>query len=69
MERFVEIVKFRLFRMPCCGHMLCWVNPRLPSYCTECGTAVLMQLRTNPDCTMMQDDEAQLKSGFQKRSA
>jgi len=23
---------FRLILMPCCGQMLCWVNPRLPNY-------------------------------------
>lgn len=41
-----EKVPFRLFKMPCCGHMLCWVNPRLPTYCPECGKFVLMKLRT-----------------------
>src|SRR5262245_26836305 len=28
-------VHFRLIQMPCCGQMLCWVNPRLPNYCPE----------------------------------
>ena len=28
---------FRVLLMPCCGQMLCWVNPRLPNYCPECG--------------------------------
>jgi len=23
---------FRFIQMPCCGQMLCWVNPRLPNY-------------------------------------
>jgi hypothetical protein len=23
---------FRLIQMPCCGQLLCWVNPRLPNY-------------------------------------
>jgi hypothetical protein len=36
-----ERVIFRLMRMPCCGHMLCWVNPRRPNYCPECGTPFL----------------------------
>lgn len=68
MERYVEIINFRLFRMPCCGQMLCWVNPRLPTHCPECGKSVLTELRSNPDCTMMHDTEAQLKSGFQQRT-
>jgi hypothetical protein len=28
---------FRLLHMECCGVLLCWVNPRLPNYCPECG--------------------------------
>lgn len=32
-----EMVPFKLYHMPCCGHLLCWVNPRPPSYCPECG--------------------------------
>jgi hypothetical protein len=35
-------VKFRLIQMPCCGQMLCWVNPRLPKL-------LLFQARAN-DC-------------------
>jgi hypothetical protein len=23
---------FRLIQMPCCGQLLCWVNPRLPNF-------------------------------------
>lgn len=30
-------VEFRLVHMPCCGQLLCWVNPRRPNYCPECG--------------------------------
>jgi hypothetical protein len=37
--RYAEVVHFRLFQMPCCGHQLCWVNPRLPNYCPECGAS------------------------------
>lgn len=32
-----EAIKFRLYAMKCCGHMLCWVNPRPPTYCPSCG--------------------------------
>lgn len=33
-------VQFRLLHMPCCNILLCWVNPRRPMYCSECGTRV-----------------------------
>jgi hypothetical protein len=32
-----ETIEFRLFHMECCGHMLCWVNPRFPTHCPQCG--------------------------------
>lgn len=38
MSKVNERVNFRMFRTPCCGHQLCWVNPRLPTFCPECGT-------------------------------
>lgn len=45
MGPFNEQVRFRLFEMPCCKHSLCWLNPRLPNYCPECGKLVLLQMR------------------------
>jgi hypothetical protein len=30
--------------MPCCGHNVCWVNPRLPSFCPDCGKNVIHAL-------------------------
>lgn len=30
-------VPFRLLHMPCCNILICWVNPRRPNYCPECG--------------------------------
>lgn len=39
--RKLERVFFRLIKMPCCKHLLCWVNPRLPNYCPECGTEII----------------------------
>ncbi len=42
-----EHVQFRLIKMPCCHQMLCWVNPRLPNHCPECGTYILPQVRAN----------------------
>ena len=35
-----ERVPFRHLFMPCCGIILCWVNPRRPMYCPECGVRV-----------------------------
>lgn len=44
-ERLVQAVPFTVYEMPCCGHMLCWVNPRRPTYCPECGKQVLTSVR------------------------
>jgi len=35
-----EVVQFRLLHMPCCKTLICWVNPRRPNYCPECGERV-----------------------------
>jgi hypothetical protein len=35
-----EMVQFRLLHMPCCYILICWVNPRRPMYCPECGKRV-----------------------------
>jgi hypothetical protein len=40
-----EKVPFKLFNMPCCGILICWVNSRLPTYCPECGKHILAQLK------------------------
>jgi hypothetical protein len=56
-----ERIKFRLIVMPCCQHQLCWVNPRLPTHCPECGALVAMTLRTDPSCIMISDDKATLR--------
>lgn len=32
-----ERIPLRVLAMECCGHVLCYVNPRLPNYCPECG--------------------------------
>ena len=34
-------VEFRLLQMPCCNILICWVNPRRPNACPECGKAVI----------------------------
>jgi hypothetical protein len=54
-----EKIQFRLFVMPCCKYQLCWVNPRLPSHCPDCGKAVYIRLKQG-NCTLM-DSPAWLK--------
>ena len=56
-----ERIIFRVLRMPCCGHLLCWVNPRLPNYCPECGAGVLARLRIQRESVQINDTEAFLK--------
>lgn len=56
-RRTHERIVFRLFQMPCCGHMLCWVNPRFPTYCPECGESVFQKIKA---CVMAKDEEATL---------
>lgn len=56
-----ERVHFRLISLPCCNHQLCWVNPRLPSYCPECGTFVLAKLKTQGDLILVSDTNALIK--------
>lgn len=41
-----ERVPFRFIIMECCGHQLCWVNPRLPSFCPECGERIYPQVKS-----------------------
>jgi len=55
-----ERVPFRLFKMPCCGFQLCWVNPRLPTYCPECGELVFHNLQHEQN-VLLKDDNAWLK--------
>lgn len=62
MTKRTERVPFRLFQMPCCGHLLCWVNPRLPTYCSECGSKVFLALKSG-EHTRIIDDEATLRVG------
>jgi hypothetical protein len=56
---WTELVRFRLFQMPCCGHSLCWVNPRLPNYCPECGKHVFIAMKSTAPVI---DDTCTLKS-------
>ena len=56
-----ERVHFRLSFMPCCGHLYCRVNPRLPNYCPECGEWVFAQIKANPSCIQVEDINAHLR--------
>lgn len=58
-----ERVPFRLLRTPCCGHLLCWINPRLPSFCPECGKGIYPQIKS---CVIDRDDTAFLKHNLGK---
>jgi hypothetical protein len=40
-----ERVEFRVYVMGCCKHILCWVNPRPPTYCPACGATVYPQVK------------------------
>jgi hypothetical protein len=58
MSMTTERVPFRLIVMECCNHQLCWVNPRLPSHCPECGKPCYPQVR---GWVVFVDNDAQLK--------
>ena len=53
-----ERVHFRLLNTPCCNSLLCWVNPRLPNYCPECGGHIYPEIRGG---VLVSDDDASLK--------
>jgi hypothetical protein len=47
-KRVFSKVVFHLIPMQCCGQLLCWVNPRFPNYCPECGKYVFPDVRGWP---------------------
>ena len=55
-----EKVHFRVFQLPCCGGLICWVNTRLPNYCPECGEQIFLKLKIDSTLTMVNDDNAWL---------
>lgn len=59
--RTFERVTFRLIHTPCCHTLLCFVNPRLPTYCSECGKRLYLTLKMHPEYILFTDDNAQLK--------
>lgn len=57
LEEHYERVPFRLYSCPECRFLMCWVNPRKPTYCPECGKMIFHTLKER---VMMADDEAVL---------
>jgi hypothetical protein len=55
---YIERVNFRLIQMGCCGHLLCWVNPRFPTFCPQCGERVYPTVK---QWVHQHDDEAVLE--------
>ena len=53
-----ERVPFRLIQTPCCSTLLCWVNPRLPNNCPECGKFIYPEVKS---CVMLYDSNALLQ--------
>lgn len=56
-----ERIPFRLLHMECCRTLICHVNHRFPSYCSNCGKHVYPQVRGwvaihDPDATFTYDE-------------
>jgi hypothetical protein len=62
-EASYQRVRFRLYQMLCCGQMLCWLNPRHPNYCPECGTYVFPDIKGWSNFT---DEEALLQLSHER---
>jgi hypothetical protein len=56
-----ERIHFRLIRFPCCNYLYCAVNPRLPTYCVECGEQIYAKIKTDPSCILVSEEKATLK--------
>lgn len=54
----VERAHFRHLVTPCCSSLLCWVNPRLPNYCPECGTRIYPEIKSG---VMTSDENATIR--------
>ena len=52
-----EPVPFTLIYTPCCHTLLCYVNHRMPNYCSECG-ARLFAMKNNPESILFRDQNA-----------
>ncbi len=56
-----ERIHFRIFICPLCSHQFCWVNPRLPSHCPECGGSIIGHLMADKARTVVDDPDARLR--------
>lgn len=70
----IERVHFKLLLTPCCSTMLCWVNPRLPTYCPECGKHIYPEIKSGVqmddiNATLRYSDEAMTAYHRSKPSA
>ncbi len=59
-----ERVHFRLLQTPCCQALLCWVNPRFPSHCPECGRFIYPEIKSN---VLISDENASLRYTGEKK--
>lgn len=53
-----ERIPFKLIVCPECSHALCWVNPRVPTYCPACGKNIFARIK---ESIRFSDDNAELK--------
>lgn len=53
-----ERVHFRVMICPLCSFVMCWVNPRFPNYCSECGEHIYPQIKS---CVTVDDNDSWLK--------
>lgn len=60
-----ERVHFKLLVTPCCSTLLCWVNPRLPTYCPECGTHIYPDIKSH---VTFDDNNATLRYSMDPQS-
>lgn len=59
-----ERIVFRLIVCPSCSHQLCWVNPRLPTYCPECGEFIMARVR---EAIHVRDDNATITYNVERK--
>lgn len=53
-----ERIHFRLMVCQECSFVMCWVNPRFPNYCPECGKFIYSTIRGG---VVLTDENATLK--------
>lgn len=54
-----EFINLKVLQMPCCGHLLYWINVRYPSYCPTCGELVYPEIK-DPKFLILFKEEAKL---------